>query len=80
LALYDLKLSSKDNVILIIGNEGNGISKAIESLSDVSVYIPPSLDPNKIGKYPFNIVDSLNVGASAAIALYHITQQLKYGQ
>jgi hypothetical protein len=33
-----------------------------------------------VGKYPFNIVDSLNVGACASIVMYHMKQAMEKGK
>jgi hypothetical protein len=41
-------------------------------MADYKVVIPPKLQMSQLGQYPFNMVDSLNVGVSAALLLYHI--------
>lgn len=48
------------------------MSRTISKLADHKVMIPPQLSMDQIGKYPFNMVDSLNVGVSAALILYHL--------
>lgn len=70
--LNQLKLSPSDNIILVLGSEGEGVSRTIARLADFKVIIPPTLDMSQVGKYPYNMVDSLNVGVSSALLLYHI--------
>ena len=72
LSLKDLDLSRDENIIVVLGSEGKGVSRTISKLADDRVYIPPKLDSSMTGKYPFNMIDSLNVGVSAALMLYHI--------
>ena len=61
-----------DNVILVLGSEGGGVSRTINKLANHRVMIPPQLSMEQIGKYPFNMVDSLNVGVSAGLLIYHL--------
>jgi 23S rRNA (guanosine2251-2'-O)-methyltransferase len=49
---------------LVFGSEGNGISKAVLEACDETVAIPMAND-----------VDSLNVGAAAAVFLYEVNRQ-----
>ena len=70
--LDKLKLSRKDNILLVLGSEGEGVSRTISRLADFKVIIPPKLDMSHLDKYPYTMVDSLNVGVSAALLLYHI--------
>ncbi|TPR53374.1 TrmH family RNA methyltransferase [Metamycoplasma neophronis] len=49
----------KSNIVLVMGNEGNGISNEIKQLSDLNVYIPIAFE-------------SLNVATAAAIVLNKI--------
>ena len=58
--------------MLVLGSEGEGVSRTISSLADHRVMLPPRLDSKFIGKAPYNMIDSLNVGVSAATILYHI--------
>jgi 23S rRNA (guanosine2251-2'-O)-methyltransferase len=53
-----------DDCCLIFGSEGNGISQTILEACDESVAIPMA-----------NGVDSLNVGAAAAVFLYEANRQ-----
>ena len=69
--LNDLKIHKDDNIILVFGSEGEGVSRTISSLADSRVFIPPKLDPSFTGQYPFTMIDSLNVGVSAALMLFH---------
>lgn len=52
------------DVCIVLGSEGNGISKAVLEACDEAVAIPMS-----------NGVDSLNVGAAAAVFLYEVNRQ-----
>ncbi|MFL0251693.1 TrmH family RNA methyltransferase [Clostridium neuense] len=61
---YDIDLKGK--VIIAVGNEGNGISKDIFGLSDISVKIP----------MPGN-AESLNVGVAASIMMFEAVRQIK---
>lgn len=54
-------IKKKDKYALIIGNEGQGMSKTIESLCDYNLYI----DMN-------NKVESLNAAVAASILLYEM--------
>ena len=46
---------------LIMGNEGNGVSKEVKELCDCNFYIPMTND-----------VESLNVGVACSIILYEL--------
>ncbi|GAC1441504.1 MAG: RNA methyltransferase [Mycobacteriales bacterium] len=61
LDLQDLVLAPQDRVAVLLGAEGPGLSDAALSASDVRVRIPMSAG-----------VDSLNVGAAAAVACWAI--------
>ena len=58
----DIKYDSK--TVLIIGNEGNGISKLISKKSDFIISIP------MIGK-----INSLNASVAAGITIYEVVRQ-----
>lgn len=61
---FDARLLSreeKENFCLIMGNEGNGLSKEILSLCDKNLYIPMN-----------SKVESLNVGVACSILLYEL--------
>lgn len=73
--LDSLKLDKVSNQMLVLGSEGEGVSRTISRMADYKVVIPPALQMSQLGKYPFNMVDSLNVGVSAALLLYHIKHQ-----
>jgi tRNA G18 (ribose-2'-O)-methylase SpoU len=70
--LKDLVLSKEDNVIAILGSESLGVSQKLLEISNYQVYIPPILNKNMVGKFPYDIVDSLNVGVTTGIILNHI--------
>lgn len=72
ISIEDLKIPKDENIILVLGSEGEGVSRTINKLADYRVMIPPQLSTDMIGKYPFNMVDSLNVGVSAGLLIYHI--------
>lgn len=57
-------LLDHEKIALVIGNEANGISKEIISISDMSVKIP------LIGK-----AESLNAAAAAAVLMYKMTER-----
>ena len=60
----DVKDAVLDNNFgLIIGNEGNGVSKSLQNLSDVTVTIPMQ-----------NNVESLNASVSASILMYNLSK------
>lgn len=52
-----------DNYGLIIGNEGNGVSRQLQAASDVTVTIPMQ-----------NNVESLNASVSASILMYNLAK------
>jgi len=60
--LYDTDLTT--DCCIVFGSEGTGISKAVLESCDESISIPM---PDK--------VDSLNVGAAAAVFLYEVSRQ-----
>jgi tRNA G18 (ribose-2'-O)-methylase SpoU len=70
--LNKLDIQKKDKILLILGSEGKGVSRTISSLATHRVTIPPKLQMNLVGEHPFNMIDSLNVGVSAALLMYHI--------
>ena len=70
--LDQLRLKRSDNTMLVLGSEGEGVSRTIGRMADYKVVIPPGLQMGNLNKYPYNMVDSLNVGVSAAMLLYHI--------
>ncbi|MBF2025491.1 MAG: RNA methyltransferase [Oscillatoriales cyanobacterium C42_A2020_001] len=55
--------------LLLMGNEGSGLSPAIAALADVEVSIP--LSPG---------VESLNVAIAAALILYEVRRQREYAK
>lgn len=59
---YDANLRGK--IIIAIGNEGNGISKTIQDISDVNVKIPMP-----------GGAESLNVSAAASIMMFEVVRQ-----
>ena len=70
--LKDLKLSKDDNVIVILGSESAGVSQNLLKSANYQVFIPPTLNKDLVGKFPFNIVDSLNVAVTGGIIVNHI--------
>ncbi|WP_138211319.1 TrmH family RNA methyltransferase [Hathewaya histolytica] len=59
---YSLNL--KENAIIVIGNEGNGISDEIYSISDIKAKLPMVGDS-----------ESLNAGVAAGIMMYEVLRQ-----
>ena len=57
--LYYYDVNLKDNIALIIGNEGNGISESLIRSSDVKIKIPM-----------FGNIESLNASVAAGILMY----------
>ena len=53
--------SKDEKIAVIIGNEGQGVSKEIEDLSDYIISIPMK-----------NLVESLNASVSASIIMYYL--------
>lgn len=76
-ALKDVAVRRDENLLLVLGSEGEGVSKQISELASQRVMIPPCLDEQLIGKYPFTLIDSLNVGVSAALMIKHIQELRK---
>jgi RNA methyltransferase, TrmH family len=57
-------VSLKDNVIIAVGNEGNGISDRVQSIADIKVKIPMP-----------GGAESLNVGVAASIMIFEKVRQ-----
>ena len=62
--IYDVKLK---DIILVIGNEANGISKEILEIADEKIIIP------MVGK-----TESLNAAVATGIVLYEYMRQKLY--
>lgn len=78
LTLEEIKLNLNDNVILVLGSEGYGVSKDVmKSFINYNIHIPPHLEKSNINKHPFDIINSLDVGVSAGIIINHLTSQIK---
>jgi rRNA methylases len=58
--LRDFKKIHNEKIIIIVGNEGQGISKEILDIADYKVFIE------------MNNIDSLNAGVAASILMYNI--------
>ena len=41
ISIDDLRLNKEDNIILVLGSEGEGVSRSINRLADYRVMIPP---------------------------------------
>ena len=57
-------INIKDNYALVIGNEGNGVSKEILNLCDKTIYIDTNNDS-----------ESLNVAMASSIILYELNKE-----
>ncbi len=63
-SIYDVDYNKK---IIVIGNEGNGVSKSIQDISDIKIKIPM-----------FGKTESLNASVATGIVLYeYVRQKLK---
>ena len=71
-------INSDDNIIIVISSE-KSVSEILNKTSNYNIIIPPLLDSNFIGKSPFDLINSLNVGVSAGILLNHIKYLQKLG-
>jgi tRNA G18 (ribose-2'-O)-methylase SpoU len=60
-----------------LGSEAFGVSTNLNEVANYNVYIPPLLNKEMVNQHPFNMIDSLNVGVSAGILIYHIKSLLK---
>ena len=65
-SIDDPTLTSEDKLAIILGTEGTGLTKATIDLSDYVVRIPM-----------YHGVDSLNVGAAAAVAFWQLSNKSK---
>jgi len=78
ISLNQLKISPEENIILILGSEGFGVSNDVmKSFVNYNIYIPPHLDNSKINQHPFDMIDSLNVGVSAGIIINQVCSEMK---
>ena len=77
LSITELNLQKDNNVILILGSEGLGVTSDLSNVATYNVFIPPMLNKEMVNKSPFNLIDSLNVGVSAGILINHIKSHLK---
>jgi len=72
---YKHEFNKNDNVILVLGEEDAKCEYNKEI--NTNLIIPPNLDINSQGKFPYNIVDmSLNVGVSVGILVSYIKNQI----
>ena len=58
------EISNNDKIIIIMGNEGTGVSKEIKELADVNVYIPMNKK-----------CESLNVAVASSILMYELNKE-----
>lgn len=71
-----LKLTQGDNVVLVMGSEGTGISDVLSKSSSVNVNISSGIDVrNKIDR---ELIDSLNVAVSTGIIIDKICKLIKF--
>ena len=62
--MWDVRNISKENVAIIIGNEGNGMSENVKEMCDEFINI-------KINKS----CESLNAGVAASIIMYEVSHE-----
>ena len=60
----DIKAIDKENIALVLGNEGNGMSREVKSLCDDFAYIKMN-----------ETCESLNVGVAASILMYEVNHE-----
>ena len=60
----DIRNLKKDNIALVLGNEGNGVSEEVRDLCDEFVYIKMN-----------DSCESLNVGVAASILMYEVSYE-----
>lgn len=56
------KLDKTENVLIVMGNEANGLSKEVLEIADEQTFIPI-----------FGKAESLNVGVAASVMMYYLT-------
>eukprot|EP01015_Nassula_variabilis_P028411 TRINITY_DN5936_c0_g1_i3.p2 TRINITY_DN5936_c0_g1~~TRINITY_DN5936_c0_g1_i3.p2 ORF type:complete len:179 (+),score=32.86 TRINITY_DN5936_c0_g1_i3:63-599(+) len=76
--MTDIKIQPNENIILVMGSEYEGIRKHILNTSNDLVYIRPGISEEDY-KFPFTLVDSLNVSVSCGVLLSHIKNKLHGG-
>lgn len=74
--LYKLKLNKRDNIMIILGSEGEGLAHNIQEYSDYNVFIPHSIQTDSLNSDIYKFVDSMNVAVSAGIIINNIKKQL----
>ncbi|KAL4473977.1 hypothetical protein ABPG72_000339 [Tetrahymena utriculariae] len=72
ISLEKLKVTSKDKIVLVMGNEGNGVDPKILKVSDKIVSIDQTLYLNRPMVFPYTLVDSLNVNSATSILIQNI--------
>ncbi|EAS05046.2 TrmH family RNA methyltransferase (macronuclear) [Tetrahymena thermophila SB210] len=72
ISLEKLKVSSKDKIVLVMGNEGNGVDPKILKVSDKIVSIDQTLYLNRPMVFPYTLIDSLNVNSATSILIQNI--------
>lgn len=62
-----------DNILLVLGSEGEGINSKLAKVCQENVYIGKStLDKELI--FPYTLIDSLNVSVSSGVLLDRLTK------
>lgn len=72
--LGNFGLKRKENLVVLIGSEGQGLSKQLKEGSNRLIQIKNEC---KNKEFPNTLVDSLNVNAATSIILYELKKQLK---
>ncbi len=63
-AEYHFEIDMRQGLVIVIGNEANGVSKQVVQLSDYLVKIPI-----------VGFAESLNVGIASGILMYEVVRQ-----
>jgi tRNA G18 (ribose-2'-O)-methylase SpoU len=69
--LNELQINKDENIILVFGDE-KGLSDQLLKTGKYNVSFKPQNKESLVGKYPFNIVDSMNSSVTFSLLLNHI--------
>lgn len=69
LEIGELVVGDEENLIVVLGNEGRGISEQIRGLCDFAVFVRGG---DRVESFPGSLVDSLNVGVVSGLIMERI--------